>query len=53
MIGAFKPLHLAFAWAENDDVPLILGRIDFFRHFKICFFQRDQSFEISEIETEA
>jgi hypothetical protein len=30
-IGTFSPVRLVFAWAKSDNVPLILGQINFFR----------------------
>lgn len=43
---SFEPLEIAFAWAENDGPRLILGQINFFQNFRICFFRRDSAFSI-------
>ena len=43
---SFEPLDVAFAWAENDGPRLILGQINFFQNFRICFFRKDSAFSI-------
>jgi hypothetical protein len=35
-----------FAWTESDSVPLILGQINFFQTFQVCFDGSDQIFTI-------
>jgi hypothetical protein len=45
-IGDFPPLRLAFAWSRSDDVPLILGQMNFFMEFDICFYRSRLEFEI-------
>ena len=45
--GTFEPISLLFAWAETDSVRLILGQVDFFRQFRICFFESERAFEIT------
>ena len=47
--GAFKSTVLGFAWAEDESVPLLLGQVDFFHQFKVCFFMREQAFEVSQV----
>ena len=46
LVGAFAPVHLGFAWARTDDVPVILGQVNFFAEFDVCFFRSRQVFEI-------
>jgi hypothetical protein len=36
-IGTFAPVRLVFAWSLTDDVPLLLGRMNFFLEFDVCF----------------
>jgi hypothetical protein len=36
-IGNLEPVRLAFAWVETSNVPLILGKTNFFREFDVCF----------------
>jgi len=42
-VGQFTPVRLAFAWTQSNDVPLILGQINFFLEFDV-FFSRSQLF---------
>ncbi len=45
-VGKFAPVRLAFAWAENDHVPIILGQVNFFMEFDVCFYRARQAFEL-------
>ncbi len=49
MIDDFPSVRLAFAWAESNDVPLILGQVNFFREFNVCFYGSQLIFEVSPI----
>ena len=42
-VGHLKPVRLAFAWTRAQDVPLLLGQVNFFAEFDVCFF-RSQGF---------
>ena len=46
MVGRFAPVRLAFAWANVDNVPVILGQVNFFLCFDVCFFRSRGVFEI-------
>lgn len=46
-IGQFSPVRLAFAWTQAVTVPLILGQVNFFAEFDVCFFRSQSAFEIS------
>ena len=46
-IGDFAPVRLAFAWSQSDNVPLILGQVNFFMEFDICFYRTQFEFEIN------
>lgn len=46
-IGDFPPVRLAFAWSQSDDVPLILGQMNFFMEFDLCFYRSRLEFEIT------
>jgi len=48
IIEAFQAVQLVFAWTRNDDVPLILGQVNFFMTFDVCFFRTDALFEITQ-----
>jgi hypothetical protein len=45
-IGDFTPVRLAFAWSQSDDVPLILGQMNFFMEFDVCFYRSKLEFEV-------
>jgi hypothetical protein len=45
-IGDFAPVRLAFAWTRNDNVGLILGQMNFFIEFELCFFRKQREFEV-------
>lgn len=42
----FEKINLAFAWTKSDNVRLILGQINFFAEFDVCFFRSQGYFEI-------
>lgn len=46
-VGSFAPVDLAFAWTLTDEVPLLLGQINFFMEFDVCFFRSLSMFEVS------
>ncbi len=45
-ISDFKTINLVFAWTQSDDVRLILGQVNFFVEFDVCFFRSQGFFEI-------
>ena len=49
-VGRFTPVRLAFAWTQADDVPLILGQVNFFLEFDACFFRSQKMFEVKPRE---
>ncbi len=46
-IDTFNPVFLAFAWTQSDDIPLILGRVNFFQEFDVCFYGSQNAFELA------
>jgi len=42
-IGEFAPVRLVFAWTRAQQVPLLLGQVNFFAEFDVCF-HRSQGF---------
>ena len=46
-IGNFAPVRLVFAWSRSDDAPLLLGRMNFFSEFDVCFYRSQLIFELS------
>lgn len=45
-IASFSPVRLAFAWAKQDSIPVILGQVNFFLEFDVCFFRSRSVFEV-------
>jgi hypothetical protein len=46
VVGSFAPVLLAFAWAKTDSVPVILGQVNFFLEFDVCFFRSRGVYEV-------
>jgi hypothetical protein len=46
VLGKLAPVRLAFAWAKTDSVSVILGQVNFFLEFDVCFFRSRALFEI-------
>jgi hypothetical protein len=51
-IGPFAPVRLAFAWTQNNQVPVILGQVNFFMEFDVCFFRSQSAFSVKPKEAE-
>ncbi|MDZ7996207.1 MAG: retroviral-like aspartic protease [Nostoc sp. EfeVER01] len=45
-IGSFEPVGLVFAWSLSNDVPLLLGRMNFFLEFDVCFYRSQLVFDV-------
>lgn len=45
-VGTFAPVRLAFAWTRSNAVPVILGQLNFFLEFDVCFFRSRSVFEV-------
>ncbi len=46
-VADFEPVKLVFAWTQATNVPLILGQVNFFMEFNVCFYRSQLSFEVS------
>jgi len=46
VVGGFSPVRLAFAWSHSNAVPVILGQINFFLEFDVCFFRSRSLIEV-------
>ncbi|HEV3144823.1 MAG TPA: hypothetical protein VGZ47_13115 [Gemmataceae bacterium] len=46
VVGSFPPVRLAFAWAQTDAISVILGQVNFFLEFDVCFFRSQGEFEV-------
>jgi hypothetical protein len=45
-IANFTPILLAFAWTQSPNAPVILGHLNFFAEFNVCFYRHELAFEI-------
>ena len=45
-VGDFGPVPLVFAWTRADNLPLLLGQVNFFEAFDVCFHRSRRFFEI-------
>jgi len=46
-VESFPPIDLAFAWTQSTEAPLILGQVNFFMEFDVCFYGSQGIFDIS------
>ncbi|MDX2239721.1 MAG: hypothetical protein NW224_03455 [Leptolyngbyaceae cyanobacterium bins.302] len=46
-VEQFPAVQLAFAWTKDKNAPLILGHMNFFLAFDVCFYRSELLFEIS------
>jgi hypothetical protein len=46
VVATFAPVRLAFAWAQSDGMPVLLGQMNFFVEFVVCFFRAQSAFEV-------
>lgn len=46
-IDQFAPTTLVFDWTKAENIPLLLGRINFFQEFDVCFYGSQLAFEIA------
>lgn len=45
-VGHFAPVRLVFAWTQATNVPVLLGQVNFFMEFDVCFYRSQLAFEI-------
>ena len=45
-VGKFAPTQLVFAWSQSNEVPVILGHMNFFAEFNVCFYRHESAFEL-------
>jgi hypothetical protein len=49
-VAQFEPVRLVFAWTQATDIPLLLGQINFFMEFDVCFYRSQLVFEVQPKE---
>ncbi|GCL48336.1 aspartyl protease family protein [Microcystis aeruginosa] len=47
VVGQFDPVQLVFAWTQATNLPLILGQVNFFMEFDVCFYRSQLEFAVS------
>jgi hypothetical protein len=47
-INNFPPVKLAFVWTKADNISIILGQVNFFLEFDICFYRSQLFFDINK-----
>jgi hypothetical protein len=47
-VTPFPFVELVFAWTRADNTPLLLGQVNFFHHFRVCFHRRQLQFELEQ-----
>jgi hypothetical protein len=47
IVGEFKPVKLVFAWTQATHIPIILGQVNFFMEFDVCFYRSAFQFSVS------
>jgi hypothetical protein len=45
-VSDFAAVTLVFAWTRSENVPLILGQVNFFEAFDVCFHRSRRHFEV-------
>ena len=45
-VDSLPPVELVFAWTQAAEAPLILGQVNFFMEFDVCFFRSQAVFEV-------
>ena len=49
-VAHFLPVLLAFAWVQAKDIPVILGHMNFFAEFNVCFYRHELAFEVCPLQ---
>jgi hypothetical protein len=45
-VAEFPMVRLVFAWAHTDEVPLLLGQVNFFQEFEVSFYGARNQYEL-------
>ncbi|MDX9722261.1 MAG: retroviral-like aspartic protease [Myxococcota bacterium] len=45
-LGCLGSVAMAFAWTKAESAPLLLGQVNFFSSFDVCFFRAERRFEL-------
>ena len=50
-VNDWAPVELVFAWTRAENVPLMLGEMNFFKAFDVCFFRSRLAFAVQPSST--
>jgi hypothetical protein len=45
-VEMFPTVQLAFVWTQSPEAPLLLGQVNFFLEFDVCFYRSQLAFEV-------
>jgi hypothetical protein len=45
-VGNLPVQEIAFGWMQSDDVPVLLGNINFFQRFDVCFSRSSNAISV-------
>jgi hypothetical protein len=45
-VSDFASVPLVFAWTRAENVPVLLGQVNFFEEFDVCFHRARRQFEL-------
>jgi hypothetical protein len=51
IVAKFPAVRLVFAWARQDSMPVMLGQVNFFLEFDVCFFRARRVFALQPKQT--
>ncbi len=51
VVANFPSVRLAFAWTKTDTMPILLGQVNFFLEFDVCFYRSHATFEFQPKRT--
>lgn len=46
VVSRFDPVRLVFAWTKATNVPVLLGQVNFFMEYDVCFYRSQLAFEV-------
>jgi hypothetical protein len=46
VVGQLEPVQLVFDWTKVTGIPLLLGQVNFFIEFDVCFHRSQLNFEV-------
>jgi hypothetical protein len=47
VVGQLEAVRLVVAWTKAAEIPLLLGQVNFFMKFDVCFHRSQLNFEVA------